>query len=217
MDEPLLDVRLFASRALSAAVAAVVVAMATIAIVLFLLTQYFQMAQGLSPFDAGVRLLPMTLTLLATAPAASGLINRFGIRTVIVRGLLLVALGALLLGLSASGDYGWVATALALMGTGGGAMFTASSVTLMAAVSPQKAGSAAAIDEMSFELGGALGIAVLSSMAATLFRNSVANDTSGLPARVAEQAQECLAGALLVAEHRPEGAHLAQAAKTAFA
>ncbi|MFC5722358.1 MFS transporter [Streptomyces gamaensis] len=217
LDEPLLDVRLFTNRTFSAAAVAILLTMATEAIVLFLLTQHFQMAQGLSAFDAGVRLLPMTLALLAAAPAASALIHRLGMRTVIVGALATVALGALLLGLLVDRGYVPVAGALVLLGAGGGAMFTASSVTLMAAVRPEQAGGAAAVDEMSFELGGALGIAVLGSLAAALFRGAVTTDSHGLPAHAAEAARESLAGALSAAERLPQdGAHLAQAAKTAF-
>ncbi|MFF4161201.1 MFS transporter [Streptomyces sp. NPDC001678] len=217
LEHPLLDVRLFANRTFNAAAIAILLTMATEAIVLFLLTQHFQMAQGLSAFESGVRLLPMTLALLAAAPAASGLIHRFGVRAVTVGALTLVALGALLLGLTVDGGYAAVAGALVLLGAGGGAMFTASSVTLMAAVPPERAGGAAAVDEMSFELGGALGIAVLGSLAAALFRGTVAGAAPGLPAHTAEQAGESLAGALSVAERLPgDGARLAEAAKAAF-
>ncbi|RLV04640.1 MFS transporter [Streptomyces griseocarneus] len=215
--DPLLDVRLFADRTFNAAAVAILLTMATEAVVLFLLTQHFQMAQGLSAFDAGVRLLPMTLALLAAAPVTSGLIHRFGMRAVIVGALAMVTLGALLLGLCLDSGYASVAGALVLLGAGGGAMFTASSVTLMAAVSPDKAGGAAAVDEMSFELGGALGIAVLGSLAAALFRGAVTTAEYDLPAHTAEQARESLAGALSVAEHLPkDGAHLAESAKEAF-
>ncbi|MCC3769748.1 hypothetical protein [Streptomyces sp. UNOC14_S4] len=153
----------------------------------------------------------------AAAPATSGLIHRFGIRAVTVGALATVALGALLLGLCLDSGYASVAGALVLLGAGGGAMFTASSVTLMAAVSPDKAGGAAAVDEMSFELGGALGIAVLGSFAAALFRGTVTTAEYGLPAHAAEQARESLAGALSAAERLPQdGARLAESAKEAF-
>ncbi|BCJ38088.1 MFS transporter [Actinocatenispora thailandica] len=181
---PLLDVRLFARRGFTGAVAAIALAMFGLVGLLFLTSQWFQYADGDTPLEAGVRLLPLPLALIVGTLGAPALITRFAPRYVLALALLLVAVGMAVPWFAAgTGEpsYPPVGAFLALTGLGAGASSTIASVLLMASSPADQAGSAAAVDEVSYELGGAFGVAALGSLAVRLYR-------AHLPALPAEHA-----------------------------
>src|SRR6266852_3082490 len=90
---PMVPMRLFRSRAFSASLAASFLFYAAMYGVLFLLPQFLQTTLGNGPFGAGLRLLPWTATLFATAPIAGAAVSRIGERPLIVTGLLMQAAG----------------------------------------------------------------------------------------------------------------------------
>ncbi|MFF3957129.1 MFS transporter [Streptomyces sp. NPDC001890] len=174
---PLLHVRLFASRAFSVSATVLFLGMVALGAVLFLLTQWFQYAQGYSPLQAGLRVLPAPLALVVTSLLAPALMRALPIRHVITSGLVLMAAGLVLPWLAQDGDdhvgYPVMAAALALIGFGAGLATTVASVTLMAATPNEHVSGAAAIEETCYELGAALGVASLGSLAGALYRSSL--------------------------------------------
>ncbi|MEU0628962.1 MFS transporter [Streptomyces sp. NPDC005989] len=174
---PLLHVRLFASRAFSVSATVLFLGMVALGAVLFLLTQWFQYAQGYSPLQAGLRVLPAPLALVVTSLLAPVLMRALPIRHVITAGLVLMAAGLVLPWLAQDGDdhvgYLVMAAALALIGFGAGLATTVASVTLMAATPNEHVSGAAAIEETCYELGAALGVASLGSLAGALYRSSL--------------------------------------------
>ncbi|WP_405720251.1 MFS transporter [Streptomyces sp. NBC_00046] len=174
---PLLHVRLFASRAFSVSATVLFLGMVALGAVLFLLTQWFQYAQGYSPLQAGLRVLPAPLALMITSLLAPALMRTLPIRHVMASGLALMAAGLVLPWLAQDGDdhlgYPVMAAALALIGFGAGLATTVASVTLMAATPNEHVSGAAAIEETCYELGAALGVASLGSLAGALYRSSL--------------------------------------------
>ena len=118
---PLIDLRIFASRAFSAAAASVTVIFFALFGSLFVLTQYLQLVHGYSPLSAGVRALPFALAMGAVSPVSPVLARRLGTRVIIPAGMTLMGPG--LLDLSTAGvhtSYPALALAVATMGAGMG-------------------------------------------------------------------------------------------------
>ncbi|MCP2336842.1 MFS transporter [Actinomadura rupiterrae] len=216
-EHPLLDVRLLRGRAFSAGIVTALTVSTAAAATMLLLAQWMQVVQGYSPLESGVRLLPEAVGAAVFSPLAPAIAHRIGARAVLSGGLLLIGAGfvTLFLGPRPLG-YPTVAVALLVVGIGLGALAVASAV-IMAGAPPARSGSAAAFEETSYELGGALGVAVLGSLAAAVFRHGLpASDlaAAGITGPAAGQARESIAGAVEVA--RPVGAHLVAEAEHAF-
>ncbi|MFC5829443.1 MFS transporter [Nonomuraea insulae] len=210
--DPLLEIRLFRSAPFSAGVVTALTTSIAMAAVLLLLAQWMQLVQGYGPLETGVRLLPAALGAIIASPLAPGLAARIGARTVLAGGLAVTGVAFLLLYV-VPGPLGYwpVAIALALIGLGNGSLAIASAA-IMSGSPPAKSGSAAAIEETSYELGGALGVAVLGSVAAAIYRRELAYEGPGAGA-----VRESLGGALDVAgELGAAGGRLAEEARMAF-
>ncbi|MFF3673544.1 hypothetical protein ACFYYS_06080 [Streptomyces sp. NPDC002120] len=123
-----------------------------------------------------MRLLPAPLALIAASMLAPSLMQRFAIRHVLGAGLVVLAAGmALPWTLQQFTDLGYpaFAAALTVMGAGAGIATTVASVTLVSAAPAAEVSSAAAIEETCYELGSAMGVAVLGSTAAVLYRSNL--------------------------------------------
>ena len=217
-DTPLVDVRLFRHRRFATASAAVLFTFFALGALLLLLTQYFQLVQGHSPLESGLRLLPLAIAAAVGAPLTDVLVRRTGMR-VAVGGAFAVVAGALgaLATLEAETSYPFVAAAFVAIGLGAGVAATAGSAAIMGAAPPERAGGAAAVQETAFELGGALGVAVLGSVMAALYRDAI-GALPGLPDTAATIARDGLTGAAQVAGGlgEPAGTALMATASTAF-
>ena len=177
---PLIDLRIFASRAFSAAAASVTVIFFALFGSLFVLTQYLQLVHGYSPLSAGVRALPFALAMGALSPLSPILARRLGTRTVIPAGMALMGLG--LLDLSTAGvhtAYPPIALAVAIMGAGMGLVMAPASTTIMTTVPGHQAGAGSAINDTIREVGGALGIAIIGSLSAAVYRSHLGTSLAG--------------------------------------
>lgn len=202
--EPMLEIRLFRGRGFTAGVLTALITSFAMVAALLLISQWLQLVQGWSPLASGVALLPMAVGGLIGSPLAPVVAQRIGARTVLVAGLAVGAVGFLLLFLLPQPlSYAGIAASLTLIGIGTAPLAVASAV-IMAGAPVAKAGSAAAIEESSYEIGAALGITVLGSLAAAVYR-------AGLPADAPSQARESLAGALTL-----DNPVLSRIAQTAF-
>jgi EmrB/QacA subfamily drug resistance transporter len=133
---------------------------------IFLLTQFFQTAQGYSPFEAGLRVLPWTLAPMVVAPIAGALSDRIGGRSLMATGLALQALG---LGWNAAvtdATVGYAALVgpFVVSGIGMGMFFAPLANVVLASVRPEQEGKASGANSAVREVGGVLGIAVLASI-----------------------------------------------------
>ncbi len=201
--DPMLDLRLFAIRRFSVGVLiAVGPIMVLVGFVLALLQQ-LQLVAGLSPLDAGLTVVPLDVAAALTGPLAGRLLARVGLRPLAVAGLILAASAYfLLLG------GGPILVAVIAAGAGHGALMALATNTVMTAAPPEKAGAAAAIESVAYELGTGLGVALFGSLLGAAFAARFADPAAGdsIAAALAEAAR--LGGA--------EGAALAEAARTAF-
>ncbi|MGI5121101.1 MFS transporter [Marinactinospora thermotolerans] len=218
LDAPMIDVRLFRIRAFSVGVATNLMVVFALSASLFFLTQYLQIVQGISPLRAGVLLLPgLVLTIVAHFVAVA-LARRLSLGGVIVIGLSLTAVGfALLTRLPLDDGVVPVTIAFALIGAGVGLSDTLTNDAIMSAAPPSRAGAASAVSETAYELGGALGVAVLGSVLTAMYRSHL-EPVAGVPAAVMDAARETLGGAVEAAGGLggEAGAALMLAARTAF-
>ena len=132
----------------------------------FLLSQYFQVAQGLGPLEAGLRTLPWTAMPMIVAPLAGLLSDRIGSRPLMAAGLALqaVALGWLALTLQPATPFGELVVPFALAGTGMALVFAPSANAVLQSVRPEEAGQASGATNAIREVGGVMGVAVLASV-----------------------------------------------------
>ncbi|MDY7087592.1 MAG: DHA2 family efflux MFS transporter permease subunit [Actinomycetota bacterium] len=132
----------------------------------FLLAQFFQVVQGLSPLDAGLRTLPWTAAPMIVAPLAGLFGDRLGQRALIFTGQLFLAAGILWLGLSLSTTvtYGSLVVAFLLAGIGMGLTFAPISTVALASVTDKDRGVASGVNNTVREVGVAAGVAALASI-----------------------------------------------------
>ncbi len=169
---PLIDLRVFRSRAFSAAAGSVTVIFFALFGGLFVLTQYLQLVLGYSPLSAGIRALPFALATAAVSPLSAVLARRLGTHRVIPAGMVLMGIG--LLDFSTAGvhtSYPALAVAVAIMGAGMGLVMAPASNTIMTTVPAAQAGAGSAINDTIREVGGALGVAIVGSLAAAVYRS----------------------------------------------
>lgn len=166
---PMLPLRLFSVRSFSVVnVVAFTFAVGVFGAV-FLLAQFFQVVQGYTPFQSGVRTLPWTAAPLVVAPIAGLIVDRVGPRTLIVAGqaLLAVALGWIALITTATTQYGDLVVPFVLAGIGMGLTFAPSASVVMAGASDADRGVASGTNNTIREVGVAMGVAVLASVFAS--------------------------------------------------
>ena len=221
IEHPLIDLRVFAVRAFSASAAAVTVIFFALFGSLFVLTQYLQLVHGYSPLAAGVRALPFAIAMGAASPVSPILAKRLGTRVIIPAGMAMM--GAGLLDLSTAGvhtAYLPIAIAIAIMGAGMGLVMAPASTTIMTTVPAHQAGAGSAINDTIREVGGALGVAIVGSLAAAVYRSRLGSTlaTAHAPGAVVHQATSSVAAADAIGAHvgGPAGGELVTAAHSAF-
>jgi DHA2 family multidrug resistance protein-like MFS transporter len=213
---PLLQVRLFTNRSFTMAATSIFLGMLGLGAALFLLSQWFQYVQGYSPVSAGLHLLPAPIALILASMVVPWFMHRFPARNVLASGLFLMGAGLALPWIwqhFRSVDYLLVGVSLAVVGLGVGTLATVASVVLMSSVPADEAGGAAAIDETAYELGAALGVAILGSLAATLYRSNL--PALDLGAGDLALVRESIGDASVVADRLGTG-HLLDQAGAAF-
>jgi EmrB/QacA subfamily drug resistance transporter len=128
-------------------------------------TLYMQTIRGYSAFETGLRFLPMTITIIITAPIAGHVAQRIGARIPMTYGLTLASVG--LFGLTfiqPDTPYWAIAILFVMMGHGLGATMAPMTAAVMGSVGPQRAGLGSAMTNTSREVGGVLGIALLGTV-----------------------------------------------------
>jgi EmrB/QacA subfamily drug resistance transporter len=163
---PMLPMRFFRNRAF-AATNGVSLAMFFGAFgSIFLLAQFFQVAQGYSPLEAGLRTLPWTAMPIFVAPVAGILSDRIGSRPLMAAGLAFQSAGLAYLAATSSPDvaYATLVPGFVLAGTGMALVFAPSANAVLSSVRPSEAGQASGATNTIREVGGVLGVAVLASV-----------------------------------------------------
>ena len=186
----------------------------------FLMTQFLQFVRGYSPLDAGVATLPLAAMLVLVSPRSAALSEKLGAHKVMATGFGFVALGfAVMSTVDTSSSYLLIAVALMLLGIGMGVTVAPATGSIMSAVPLNKAGVGSAVNDTTREVGGALGIAMLGSIANAAYRADIDDAVlASLPADVAGDAGESIGAAVQIAASLPAelGGALQAAAGDAF-
>ncbi|MET8117039.1 MFS transporter [Streptomyces prasinus] len=195
---PLLDMRLFRNRGFSGAVLADLLTLFGLAGLVFFLSQYLQLVQGRRPLEAGLAELPAAIGAVAAGLVAGRAARRFSVRSVVSGGLAAIGLAlAALTTIGQSTGYPLLGAALLVVGIGAGFAFTVTADVILTGVPGEQAGAASAVSETAYELGAALGIALLGSIVTGVYR-----DFTG-PAGTPAAAHESLGGAVAAASSLP--------------
>ncbi len=189
---PMLDPRLFTQRILGAGSLSIFVQFFAFYGFVFLILQYLQIVRGNSALIAAVSMLPMAATMLPTARLAPVLAAKFGARRICAAGLLLIAAAlAVIAQVSDTSPYWLLAIGLLVLGVGMGAAMTPATSNITNALPPAKQGVASAINDLSREVGGAIGIAVIGSIMTAIYRAHLT--VPGVPAAVLDKAKDSVA------------------------
>ncbi|MDH6576836.1 MFS transporter [Kitasatospora sp. MAP5-34] len=215
---PLLDVRLFRNPRFTAAALGSLTALIGLSGVVFFMSQYLQLVRGYSPLAAGIAEMPAFVGAVVGGLLTAQLARRTGARVTLTGGLLTMGVGIALLGwVHQDSGYLLLGVAFLAVGTAEGVVYTLSADLVLAAAPADKAGAASAVSETAYELGTALGIALVGSVVTAIYAGSLTVPAGTDPA-VADRAQESIGGAVEAARTLPSqlGDPLLAGAKHAF-
>jgi EmrB/QacA subfamily drug resistance transporter len=216
---PMLDVRLFALRGFGTGAAALTVQFLCLFGFFLVGLQFVLLILGYSALKSAVCLLPMALIVMPLSRVAPRLVERFGPRAVMTTGLLGLATGlAIMSRLDDTSSYGHFLGGLAVFGLGMALTSTPATTAIVTSLPKAKQGVASAVNDVSREIGSALGIAILGSLFNSGYRSAVAPATAALPAEAGHAIEESAGAGLAAASHLgPAGQPIADAVGHAFA
>lgn len=168
---PITPLRLVADRTRAAALVGRLLLMAAMTGLFFFLTQFLQDVLGYSPLATGVAFLPITVMLLVFSQVSARLMERLGTRGLMVGGLTVTTVALVLLSrLTADSSYPQILVSLVLFGIGNGLAFVPLTAAGLQGVDPRDAGAASGLVNAAQQIGGALGLAVLVTVAESAAR-----------------------------------------------
>jgi EmrB/QacA subfamily drug resistance transporter len=179
---PLVPFRIFRSRTLTGANVVGILLGASLFSMFFFISLYMQQILGYSPIHAGLSYLPLAITIILAAGIGGQLVTRWGFKPVLAVGMLAIAVGlAWFSRVSVGGSF--LAdilgpSLLAALGLGFG--FVTSTIAAVSGVRDREQGLASGLINTSQQIGGALGLAVLSTIATTRTRDLIASGSSNL-------------------------------------
>ncbi len=196
--EPMLNLSLFRNPRFSGASLSITVAFFSLAGFIFLIVQYMQVIKGWSPLETGVRTLPVAVAVGVSSVLGTEIAVRRGSKVIVTLGLLCMAaaLGWVAIAQTASTGYLVIAGQMVFLGAGMGLTSAPATESIMGTVSNAKAGVGSALNDMSRELGGTLGVAVVGSLFASAYTAELATRAAhALPAAVVGHARESVGAA----------------------
>jgi EmrB/QacA subfamily drug resistance transporter len=192
---PLLDPRLFSNRKLSAGSLSICIQFFAFFGFTFVSLQYLEGVRGYSPLVAALAVLPLSATMMPAARITPKLVTKFGARAVCVTGLVLAAVGlAIISRIGTSSSYLLMLSGLVPLGVGMGAAMTPATSAITEALPQSQQGVGSALNDLSREVGGALGTAVIGSIVTAVYRSSLR--LPGTPAPLVRQARASFAIAI---------------------
>jgi DHA2 family multidrug resistance protein-like MFS transporter len=202
--QPLLNVRLFANREFSVVLAGMLLSTMLGGGVMVAITQGLQLVEGLSPLAAGLWMLPAVAASIAGFQVSPLAARRVRPAALIGLGLTITIAGLLVITrvgpAAGAGSLATLVTGFALLNLGVGPLVTLGTNLVVSAAPPSQAGAAGAIAQTSNELGFALGVALLGSLGAAVYRAGAAGS---LPAGSPPAAYDTMAGAAAAAVLHP--------------
>ncbi|HWL43804.1 MAG TPA: DHA2 family efflux MFS transporter permease subunit [Ilumatobacter sp.] len=227
-DDPLLDIRTFANRGLSAGALTIMLLFAVMFGIFLVLFPFFQAILGWSALRSAAAMIPMMVVMMPTSTLAPRLVKKIGTRRTMLSGLVFAGAGLTLLAVRASveGGYFSVLPGLLVIGLGMGLSMTPSTEAITESLPADKQGVASALNDTTREVGGAIGIALLGSIVSSGYADSFASSpgVAGLPHELVEPASEGIGSAYGVVQaglgsgalDEPTAARIIGAAQHAF-
>ncbi|MCM2394116.1 MFS transporter [Streptomyces albipurpureus] len=192
---PLLDFTIFRNRAFLAGVLAAGFALFAVAGIELLTTQRFQLVEGFTPLRAGLLVAAIALGALPTAMVGGAILHKVGLLPIIAGGLALSTVGVLLIMLYFDTSMALLITGLIVTGAGLGAAMSVASSAIMGNVPARRAGMASSVEEVSYEFGSLIAVALLGSLMTAVYTATI-----DLPPGVPDSARDSLDAALALAE-----------------
>ncbi|MEE4543380.1 MFS transporter [Streptomyces sp. V4-01] len=215
--DPLVDLRLFGNRQVSAALVINIFGAVVGGGTIFVVNVWLQAVRGLSPLHAGLLMLPSGVAMVATAMTAPAIARKVRPAYVVAAGLTVAAIGYLALTqVHANGGLVLVIVGVTITSAGSGPQAALTTNLILAASPPERSGAAASLSETCGQLGIALGAGVMGAVATAVYGAQL---DSPLPAGpTADEAHQSIIGALSAAGRLPggEAGQLVSAARTAF-
>ncbi|MEO6987555.1 MAG: MFS transporter [Aquihabitans sp.] len=218
-DHPMLDVRLFRNRSFAIGSSTITLQFMAMFGLFFALAQYLQLAHGYTALTTAFIGLPIGVFAMIGAPISARTVGRFGPRRVVGSGLLVSATGLVVLAVSASPTASVlvIIAGFSLVGLGNGQTTAPSTTLIMGSVPRAKSGVGSAVNDLSRELGGALGVAVLGSVISSVYRHDITSRLSSLSPAIQDQARESIVATFNTANANPAHAEfMIEQGKNAF-
>jgi EmrB/QacA subfamily drug resistance transporter len=217
--EPMLDLRFFRNPRFSVASGGISIAFFSLFGAIFALTQFLQDAQGYSALEAGAAMIPLAFGLVLGAVSSIRLSARFGTTLVVAAGLVNLG-GMLAMTLCWSADMPYLPLGLWFFGVAVSLGWVTGPATdsVMGAVPEEKSGVASAMNDVTRQVAGALGTAIIGSLITSLYGSRVADSVAALPEQTRVAAEDSIGKANAIAAHLPaaDGARIVDAAADAF-
>ncbi|MFT4532498.1 MAG: EmrB/QacA subfamily drug resistance transporter [Candidatus Saccharimonadales bacterium] len=163
--------------------------------VFFFLTQYYQLVQGRTALAAGLAIAPVTITMIMGTMISAKTVPKYGPRNVIIASTLVIIAGMAIFNQLQVDSSIWLPiSGILLFGLGAGTIMPTVTDSIMASVSVDDAGVGSAMNDLSRELGLALGIAILGSVVTANYRSTIDEKAHAiLPAESVDQLSESIA------------------------
>lgn len=199
---PMLPLRFFRQRDFTGSVVALGIVFFAGIVMFFFLTQFFQLVQGRNPFEAGLMVLPNAGAIVLGSGVAQSLLPKVGPRRVVSTAMVIMGTGVVLFTtISADSSTPTIIARLLVIGFGFGLAAQPLTDTVMAAVPVEDAGIGSAVNDVSRELGSALGVAIIGSIVSHLYRTNVSDNLAGtVPSEIVRAAGEGVGVARVAAQ-----------------
>ncbi|ELB92255.1 MFS transporter [Rhodococcus opacus] len=201
--DPMIDVRLFTNMRFTAASASVTFAYFALFGFIFLISQYFQLVREFSPFETGLKFIPVAASIAVGSVLGTMLAVKLGNKLIVTLGLVLFTTAFLWIStLSQSTSYAEIALQMIPLGLGLGLTSAPATEAIMGAVPLEKAGIGSGMNDATREVGGTLGVAIIGSVYASLYASSLAASDSAqaLPEGVKSVAGESIGAAAIASD-----------------
>jgi EmrB/QacA subfamily drug resistance transporter len=200
-EAPLVPFRIFRLKTLTGANVVGILLGASLFSMFFFISLYMQQVLGYSPIHAGLSYLPLALTIIVAAGLGGQLVTRFGFKPILAAGMLFVAVGLAWFSRVSVGG-GFLTdilgpSLLAAIGLGFG--FVTSTIAAVSGVEQREQGLASGLINTSQQIGGALGLAVLSTIATSRTDDVMASGASSPPSALTDGFQSAFLGGAVIA------------------
>jgi EmrB/QacA subfamily drug resistance transporter len=174
-DHPMLPLYFFKNPSFTGANLTLALAFFSMFGSIFFISQYLQTVLGYSALETGIRLLPLAFSIAIASVLSARIAARFGTKLTVAAGIAVAGIGMMVMSMTftATSDYSTVGLALALTAAGIGLATGPATEAVMGAIPPNKAGVGSAMNDTTRELGGALGVALLGTLANNVYIDGI--------------------------------------------